>query len=476
MNKRSFIFLLLLSLSLIFFYLSSFSNFFFQDDFYNMNLAQNHNVIDAFNIFKKPIMNFYFYRPFSTQLYWTVGRALFNLSPLGYHVVNFSFFLTSIILVYKFASQIFRNEKIALLTSFFYAYSASHFYRLFFLSQFQEFLLAVFTFATLLLFLRRSAWTPVLFILALTTKETAVMIVPFMFFSIFLIKENEDKRVYFKLFFISLVILLVYLFARIFFFGFARGGVYAYDFNPLKIVNNFFWYGLWSLGIPEAFVNIEIFKLPTIINPKLFTVFESWGNITIASFVVFVILIFKPLVLLLKKFDRKILFSFAWFACFILPVAFFPFHKFPYSVTIPLFGSSILLAYSVARLGKKSLILICTAYLILSTSSYMFNLSNHWASRKAASAHAVFDYFIKNYPQKPDNTNIYFRNSKEPLCLLIKPGMPYFSREISYAISDDVGLRLLYKDEKLPIYFEDLDFDEHFSTQSLVLDSQFFFR
>ena len=128
--------------------------------------------------------------------------------------------------------------------------------------------LAVFTFGSLLLFFKKSPWTLFLFILALTTKETAVMIVPFMFLSIFITKENKDQRVYFKLFSVSFAILCLYLFARIFFFGFARGGVYSYDFSPLKILNNFFWYGLWSLGIPEAFVNVEIFKLPPIINQK----------------------------------------------------------------------------------------------------------------------------------------------------------------------------------------------------------------
>lgn len=473
MKKRSIIFFFLLFTSLIIFYWQSFSNFFFQDDFFNLKLARASNLIDAFNLFKKPILDFYFYRPFSTQLYWFVGQTLFGLSPQGYHIINFIFFLINIFFVYKLAIQISSNEKIALLTSFFYAYSGSHFYRLFFLSQFQELSLAVFTFATLILFLKKSIWTPLLFILALTTKETAVMIVPFMFTTILLTKRL--KKEYFKLFFYCLVILLIYLYARIFFFGFSSGGVYEFDFGPKKVLNNFFWYGLWSLGLPEAFVNIKIFQLPTIINPKLFTKFESWGNPTLTFFGLFIVFILLPVTNLLKKINRKILYAISCFICFLLPVAFFPFHKFSYSLSIPLLGSSIFLAYATYKVGRKHLFLICVAYFLLATCVYQFNLSNHWAARKAVSARKVFDYFKKNCPKKPTNANIYFRNTTAPVCLWIKDG-PRFSQEVSYAIGGSDGLRFLYNDKDLPVYFEDIDLYKHLLPNSLVLDSQLFFR
>lgn len=472
-KKSSLIVLILLSISLIFFYWSSFNNFFFQDDFYNLSLSQKQNLLDAFNLFKKPVVDFYFYRPFSTQLYWSFGRALFGLSPLGYHIVNFVFFLISILFVYILTNQILSDKKASLLASFFYAYSGSHFYRLFFLSQFQELSLAVFTFATLILFYKKSLWTPFLFALALMAKETAVMIVPFIFLATLLMKG--PKRKHFRLFFYCLGILSFYFYARIFFFGFARGGVYEYDFGLRKVINNFFWYGLWSLGIPESFVNVKIFQLPTIINPQVFTKFESWGNPTLSFFGLFIVLIFFQVKTLLKNFDRKVLLAIASFILFLLPVAFFPFHKFPYSLSVPLLGSSIFLASITSRLKIKSLVIICIAYLLLAFSANQFNLSNHWAVKKASTAEAVFDYFKKNYPIKLTQANIYFRNTTVPVCLSIIDG-PRFSQEVSYGIGGADGLRLLYNDENLPVYFEDLDRYKYFSSNSLVVDSRPFFR
>jgi hypothetical protein len=93
MKKRSLIFLFFLSTSLIIFYFSSFNNFFFQDDFFNLRLAREQNLLDAFNIFKKPDADFNFYRPFSTQLCWFVGQTIFGLSLQGYHIINFIFLL-----------------------------------------------------------------------------------------------------------------------------------------------------------------------------------------------------------------------------------------------------------------------------------------------------------------------------------------------------------------------------------------------
>jgi len=471
MTKRnSLIILTILSVSLIIFYWRSFNNFFFQDDFFCLKLAQEYGLLDAFNLFKKPIVDFYLYRPFSIQLYWLIGYKMFGFLPQGYHLINFLFFLLSVFLVYKLALQIKFNEKSALLASFFYAYSSSHFYRLFWITNFQELSLAVFTFGTLILFLKKSPWTPLLFILALTSKETAVMIVPFMLLTIFLTRRVEKD--YFILFFYCLAILLFYLFARIVFFGFAGGEAYAFDFGIKKILNNFFWYSLWSLGLPEAFVNVKFFQLPTVINPKLFTQFNSWGNPTLIFFGLFLLLVFKPVVDLRKKVNEKVLLAVSCFILFLLPVAFFPFHKFPYSLSVPLLGSSLLLAYAVSSLRKKQLIIICISYILLSVAAYQFNLLDHWSIKKANIAKAVFNYFEKKYPKKPINANIYFRNTCAPLCQPKKVWSP--SQDVAYAIAEMNGLRLLYNDKNLLVYFEDIDADRHLLPNSLILDSRKF--
>jgi len=429
-------------------------------------LSRQQNLFDAFNLFKKPILNFYFYRPFSTQLFWYLGQTLFGLFPLGYHIINFVFFSISIFLVYKLALLIFHSEKVALLSSFFYGYATSHFYRLFFLSQFQEISLAVFTFLTLIFFLKRSIWTPVFFLLALTTKETAVMIVPMMLITIFLITRANKN--YFILFFYCLIVLLIYFFGRVFFFGFTKGGVYEFIFNPRLVINNLFWYGLWSLGLPEAFVNVRFFKLPTILNPELFINFKFLGSLTLGFFGLFILSIFFPVITIIKKFDRKILYLPSFFICFLLPVLFFPFHKFPYSLAVPLFGVSLLLAYATSKLNTKYLIFISFIYISLSVASYQFNLSDHWVIKKAYTAKTVFDYFEKYYPKRPDNVNVYFRNNAGPYCLSVPKNIRSYSQEVSYALGGMEGLRLFYNDKNLLVYFEDMDRNKHLLPNCLV--------
>ena len=469
MKWRPWKILTLLICSLIIYYWPNFYNFFFQDDFFNMVLAKNQNLLDAFNIFKRPAMDFSFYRPFSTQLYWTVGQKLFAMSPLGYHLVNFGFFAVGILLVYKLTLQIWPDKKLALLTSFFYGFAASHFYRLFFISQFQELSLAVFTMATFLLFFKRSLLTPVMFALALTTKETAVMIVPVIFVAITLLKLTKRRQLI--IFLLCFAILLVYFAARIFFFGYTTSGVYEVNFKLSSILNNYFWYSLWSLGIPETFVNVEIFRRPTIINSQVLFAFGREGQLVIAFFLLFVGLIFKPVLRTLKHLDRNIFLMIFFFTLFLLPVAFYPFHKFPYSLAVPLFASSFLLAYVVRNLSRPYLLAVCLAYFVLSQSAYYLNLTNHWVVKKAVVGKKVFAYFQINYPIKPTQPNIYFRNTTYPWC----PVGVHFSQEVSYGIGDKDGLRLLYQDDNLQIYYEDIDHFRNYSESSLIIDSRIFF-
>lgn len=471
--KKSWYFLIFIALFLLLFYWRSFNNFFFQDDFNLLfKSVKEDNLIDAFNIFKKPTTGFKFYRPFSIQLFWLSGYRLFGLSPFGYHLINFIFFVITIFLVFILVFELTRNERTALLTSFFYGFAGSHFYRLFFLTQFQEVSLAVFTFSTLILFLKKNSWTPILFILSLTTKETAVMIVPMMIVLIIMIKKYRNKE-NIKLLFYCLVILFFYLYGRIFIIGLSKERVYKFYFNPKQILNNYFWYGLWSFGLPEAFVNVELFKLPTIFNPELFRVFGNLGNWTLFNFWLFMFVIAIPVVNYLKRINKKLIISSAVFILFLLPVGFFPFHKFPYSLSVPLLGSSFFLADALEKINDRKIMIVCFIYILFSFNAYRFNLLNHWASKKATVAEKVFNYFKVNYPNGPKNINIYFRNTAAPICIDLDQWRP--SQEISYAIGEEDGLSFLY-DKNLTIYYEDFDLLKHLSSQSLVIDSQQFLK
>lgn len=447
-----------------------FSNFFFQDDFFNMTIANSQSLSGAFNIFQKPILNFYFYRPLTTQLYWLITQKIFGWNFTYYHLINHIVFMADIVLVFILLKEISKKRAVAFLGAFFYALAASNFYRLFFLSQIQELGLTFFVLLTIICYVRKSSFYILWLILALMSKETAIVIpMVLLAYDLIYYRKPSPKII------LPFMIVGLYLLLRVFFFGFASGGAYVYDFSPRKVINNYLWYGLWSVGIPEPFVNITLFKWPTIVNPALFTNFGLWGNPIIILFCLFLGSIFLSIdqIRLKRSFSKELILGFMVFFLFLLPVAFFPFHKFAYSLTLPLVGFDLALAVIVANLPRRAIVLSIILYFLLSFANYRYNLTGHWSSTKAMTSASVFGYFRNKYPSVVNYSNIYFRNLDEQFCSKNK-GEAGVSQEVAYGIGGIDGLRLLYKDESLQVYFQDWDQNHHLMANSLMLDSRLF--
>lgn len=464
------LFSIFLFLIVVFLYRDSFMNFFFQDDFFNMTLANKQSLVDAFNIFRRPEMNFYFYRPLTTQLFWSMGQKFFDFTPLGYHLIIFDFFLINLLLIYKINKLLKFDSKSNYLITFFYAVSATHFYRLFFLSQFQEIALATFVLLTLFLYLKGSRFFIVTFIFALMSKETAVVL-PLILVSYHIIFGKKANRWFIAS---SFLLVILYILIRKFFFGFATSEIYAYNFSPKKIANNFFWYGVWSLGLPEQYLDLNLFKLPTIINFKIFTAFDRWGREILIVFFSLLFLLVKQVVSHKEKFikNNKFIFGVAVFIIFLLPVAFFPFHKFAYSLTLPLWGISMCLGIITGTYGRRIGIVIVLLYFILSYFSIQFNTVYHWAIKRAKISENVITYFRENYPKGINNKNIYFRNNDQQFCPFAQDRL-ISSQMVSYAIGNLDGLKLFFKNQTFNVEYEYAKKD-YYLLSWLVLDAQKF--
>ncbi len=477
--KPQYLLVLLLPVAALF-YRQALGNFFFQDDFFNMLLANSQSLGDAFNIFKAPVLDFKFYRPLTTQLFWRLGQNLFGLQPLGYHLIAFGFFLVNILLVFWLVKLLCRNDGLAVLTSFFYAFSGSHFYRLFFLSQIQELALATFGLLTVIFYLRGSWLFLAGFLLALASKETAVVIPPVLFFADWL----WQKKIKWPLLGASLMVVALYVIARLKFFGFASGEAYAFNFNPKQILNNYFWYGLWGLGLPEAYVNIKLFKLPLLINPAIFTEFGLWGNRVLGMFAGFFGLLSLGLARMWENSRDRwrrireepvniLIFGVVFFVVFLLPVAFYPFHKFAYSLTLPLCGLALILAVVVRNLSRQMIVLACFIYLLLSFSALNFNISNHWSVKRAVAAERVMRLLVLSGSSPVFYPNIYFRNNNNPVCALTGNKL-HPSRELAYATGGTDMFRLYFGENFRGVYFEDTDHNRHLLGDSLMFDARQF--
>lgn len=460
-----------LAIFLTLIYSRSFSNFFFQDDYFNLQIGRANGWWEPFNLFKQAGDDFYFYRPLTTQLFWKAAEKLFGFEPFGYHVINFLVFLVNIVLVYIFFNILERrSSKFAFVATLFYAISGSHFYRLFFLSQFQEQLLTFMTLLTIILFLHGRWMYLITFVLSLMCKETAIMIPIFLLTICLYFRLNINKKLC-----ASFLIAGLYFYLRLKYFGFATGEDYKFIFQIWTTLNNLSWYFLWSLGLPEHYSSLNIFDEKTLINLKLFFGFGEWGMRILISTFFFVLFILIGIVQNIKEYKRITL-GVIIFLLFIFPVAFFPFHKFAYSLTLPLIGVSYILGVIFYRFPRKQLMAIVFTFYALNFFSLQYNLSEHWSTGKSHSARKIFKYLKMRFPNGVEKwRNVYFVNNNYLVCNLEKSQIEY-SKEAAYGIGGVDGIRLFYNDPKIQTYFVDTDHYKNLYYDSLILDSRLFIR
>src|SRR5258708_6486515 len=137
-SKYKFLFLSFL-LSFLIFYPSLFV-FFTNDDFFFLNIARAGSLGDFFKFFSliKGPDGFGMYRPLTTQVFYFLSSKLFNMQPMPLHMISFLFFFAIIYLVYKLVFELIKSSKIAMVSAFLYAVSATHFGHLYYLATFQE--------------------------------------------------------------------------------------------------------------------------------------------------------------------------------------------------------------------------------------------------------------------------------------------------------------------------------------------------
>src|SRR3990167_3186868 len=117
-TKLFFALILILCVSLTLYY-SSLNYFFFQDDFFEINISRAGNLNEYLNFFKFR-NDIIAYRPISLQNYFFLSRVIFGLNPIGYRIFTFVLLFLSSILIAKIVEKITANKKTGLLASLFW--------------------------------------------------------------------------------------------------------------------------------------------------------------------------------------------------------------------------------------------------------------------------------------------------------------------------------------------------------------------
>ena len=443
--------------------------FFSGDDWAVMRVSEIKSPGEFLNFFSliPTTQSLTFYRPLPQQIFFFVFHRLFGLNPFPYYLCVLACFLLSLYFLYRLAIKLKFSHLQSLLTVLFYGVAVANFARIYFLSAFQDVLLPLFVILSLLTYIDKKISLSILFfVLALLSKETAVVIPPLIFW---LILYSGGKH------FVKLipyfVILALYLFFRLKFFGGAAGDSYLWDFSITKVLNTFLWYCLWAIGTPEIMVDYVGSGLRIV--PKFFTDFPVWNKIILLELGSLFISLIAQIAFYFKEFTKKsglVIFCLFFFLISLSPVIFMPWHKFSHALSLPMVGSSLLLGYFFSKPKLLTKIFI-TLYLVTNISMMLFMYPRFYSVNRGKISRLVYEFFSKNYPLPPGDSYFLFVNDPTGY-----KGGEDQSKELSLALSSSDFFQIFYRDPDYRAYFVDLHESIPLSGKTVPIDSGQFLR
>lgn len=466
-NNKLFLAVIVISCFILFF--PGFFTYFHQDDFIHLSFSQNlGQVISAFNIFQKG--EFPFYRPIPTQLYFSIMKNIFGLNPFGYHLVNFLIFPLDILLVYRLVKLITDNKIIPNIASIFFAVNSTHFAPLFSPAYVHELIYVLFAVLTVDNFLRwvknfkrnNYIYSVLFFVLALMSKETAVVLPGIIFLSYWFIERSRKLDSVIKMLLPFTVILGIYLFAHFYFYGIASGASYTVIFGK-PTLNILAWFLLWAFSTPN--ILIDFIGSGLRINPVFFQVTRFQGIIYFIFFPLLIILgVFISGITInriLKNKNKRnlkiIILGLLWFIVGMIPLIIFPLHKLATEQAFSLVGLSLALGVAITGFGKSEnkykilTVVFIGIYLVIAINSILLARRTHWIVRSAQQAQNTIYYLKNNYPDLSDNSAVYFKDGEIKIA-------PYgSSRQIYQATGNGYGIRLVLDKPDLKLYFEEIN-------------------
>lgn len=408
----------------------SISYYFFQDDWFVINLANVKNLEDFFGLFI-PRTDIIYYRPLGMQLYFFLSKTFFGLNSLSFHLLSFSFFSLTIFLLYKFVLKLSSNNITAILSSFFYATAAFHYMSLSWLVLTWNYigssllLLSLITFLNYLNKYSRS-WafcSIIFFILSLMASEFAIFY-PLAILLLTVIIHNQPLFKTFKksisLIIISGLILFFYFVLRIIIYPIPAWGNYKLTLSA-EIIKNYTWYILWIFNTPE-----QLKYHFDITNFKLSSDILAIGKNLLAIIIVNLAILFTFLTLLLFKEKSKnglklLVLSTIVFIISLTPVIALPNHSYSYYLTTTSIPIIIFIAHKISRpfilpsrnkLKIIALIFILN-WLILSTASVLFNHRSSWIGDEQKLSKTITSKAKQKWTKLPEGSTIFIYPSSE---------------------------------------------------------------
>lgn len=445
------------SLILLIFFLNyqPITSFFSQDDFFHLNAIANKSLTEIPSFFVSLQKDYAFYRPLSRETYNLLMYQIFGLNPLPFHLINLTLIIAIGILVYLLAKKLSNLQWTAALSILIYFISSVHNVELYYLSSIQLLLSTFFIILSLLSYLnQRFINSTIFFILALTCHESSVILPGILFLAEMMILKRNVKRLI-PFFLISAAyLLLTSLFSNL-----PGQSVYKPTFNVKNMINGLGWYIAWSFGLPEALVDFVGPKLNLNAN------FLKWYATYVKVIFPLIIFVFSSLIISLymnwKKINKSILFFVGFSFLFsILPFLFFPQHKFIYYLELAsvFFSITLALIFTSRNDFKITNILFILIFILSLLTVYKqtndLNILTYWAAKRSVAAKYLLERVKNDYSHVSLSTIFYFKN--DPNYPFIAKEWGNSSRQAFYILSGNDALQLLYKDQTIRAFYEDL--------------------
>ncbi len=430
-------------------FLPALGNFFSGDDWFHLRITQIDSLQQFLNFFSfnQNAQTASFYRPLSTQVFFFIFQSLFGLTAWPYYLFGLVLFAYSLHLVYVFSKQHLPSTINHLLTTLIYGLSVSNFTRLYFISAYQELFLVIFSLLVLTNFKSHPYRSVLFFILALLSKETAIVL-PLLLFILNFKNFKETSSTIYDLR-STIFVSVIYLYFRLFHFGLVVGDSYLWNFSPTKIANTLMWYILWCFGAPELLVDYVSSGLRLI--PRFFVDYVIWWPVIIFTLIVTLLTSAMLLIKNFKKLNSDFIKYILFFIITLLPVLFLPFHKFTLELGLPLIGFSL----AIATLLPKKLNTLSFAflgfYIFLNLSMNYLTYTRHYSVGRGEIAKKVSDYLTNNYPVYPDQGYFEFINDAQDNGEIWGQ-----SKQISQALSSSDLFKTFYQNSSIEAYFQDI--------------------
>ncbi|MDD3679561.1 MAG: hypothetical protein PHX72_01755 [Candidatus Shapirobacteria bacterium] len=465
MFKNSKTLFLLFFLLILFFaiYNTSFTSFFSQDDFYHLGLAKIDNLVDFLNFFNPWSQKDVHFRPLGTQVFFLIAHVFPQAwSPIILRAIALIFHLANFYLIFQLLNKFLEKEFLAMVLAGAWLVSPLHFMSIYYISAFQQILAAFWQLLGFWLFvLKKRKWVYFCFILALLSKETALVFPALLLIFSYIIRPEKDvvgcfrrlKREFcYWLPFIFLVI--GYGLVRMVTFTHYPGDNYQLSLLPRTLLGSWRWYLTWLVGAPETIIRyagrLVDFRLVAFIKDS-----GLLGRIFLGTFLAEVVLICLISFFSLTKKSRSADFSKSihWWLLFVsffvislLPVSFFPYHRYAHYLDLVFFCLLLVggIYFLKTKLPKILWGLLAAVFLANVCFSVAIDKKLHWTIGRSRIAE---DYFL-SFEEKDFCRwqSVYFVNSPK-----------VSAHEANIALFNHWGPAYFCHYQPLSVYYQDIN-------------------